>query len=75
MGVKSICFNHEIIKTHSTVAFSTFYTMHFFRQFVALKKSRRQFIFLFTPGLNSCFSVSFLTSLEEEPIQGDKMSR
>ena len=50
MGVTSTCFNHEIIKMHSTVTFPTFYTTHFFRQFVALKKSRRQFIFLFTPG-------------------------
>ena len=32
MGVKSTCFNHEIIKTQSTVTFSIFYTMLFFRQ-------------------------------------------
>ena len=50
MGGKSTCFNHEIIKMHSTFAFSTFYTTHFFRQIVSLKKSRRQFIFLFTPA-------------------------
>ena len=55
MGVKSTCFNHEIIKTQSTVAFSTFYSTHFFRQFVALKKSRRQFIFLFTPACKVFF--------------------
>ena len=50
-------FYHEIIKTHSTVAFSTFYTTHFFRQFVALKKSHRQFFYFYSPlplGMDIC---------------------
>ena len=50
-GVKSTCFNHEIIKTHSTVAFSTFYTTHFFRQFVAFKKNLVDSLHFYSPLL------------------------
>ena len=46
-GCKINYFIYEIIKTHSTVAFSKFYTTHFFRQFVALKRiSQPVYIFM-----------------------------
>ena len=52
MSVKLKYLNYEIIKMNLTVAFKKIYITHFFRQFVTLKKSRRQFIFLCTPGGN-----------------------
>ena len=38
MGIKLTYFNYQIIKSHLTVAFSTFYNTHFCRQIVAFKK-------------------------------------
>ena len=54
MGSNETYFKKEIIKTHLTVILKNNYITHFFRQFVALKKSRRQFKLLFTPGWGVC---------------------
>ena len=49
MGIKITYFIYEIIKTHSSVAFSTFYITHFFRQFVALKKNLVDSSYFYAP--------------------------
>ena len=50
MGAKLTYFIYEIIKTHSTVALSTFDNTHFLDNLWFKKKSCRQFIFFSTPG-------------------------
>ena len=57
MGVKLTYLNNEIIKTHSTVVFSKFYTTRFFRQFVALKKISQTVNIFMHPWCSMCNTV------------------
>ena len=66
MGVKSTSFNHEIIKTHSTVAFSTFYITHFFQTQTRTQTEPRRSARV--AGRNQAVTTSHCPSRQQAPI-------
>ena len=72
MKVKLTNYNHQIITTHLTLAFATFYISHFFRQFVPFKKNLVDSLYFCAPPVTG--SVYYLDMVENVSHVNIKLS-